>query len=321
MDRLVRWGEARYHSLNYHLRTVYGEKLYKVSLQSGCTCPNRDGTLGTRGCIFCSAGGSGDFAAPASLPVSEQLACARRLIASKHKEGGLIAYFQSYTNTYGPVQRLKPLFQEALDAPDVRILSIATRPDCLDDAVLSMLAGLHRQKPVWVELGLQTIHEDTAAWTRRGYTYPVFTEAVEKLHRLGIPVIVHVILGLPGESRAEMLQTIQAVNALPVSGIKLQLLHVLRGTDLAQYYEAHPFWIPSMEEYFSLLCSCICQLRPDIVIHRLTGDGPKNLLIAPLWTGRKRLVLNALGKYMKEQDIWQGKTYDGSRLTPDSVCN
>lgn len=306
----MRWGEYRYHALDYHLRTVYGEKLYKASLQSGCTCPNRDGTLGEKGCIFCSAGGSGDFAAPASLSVTEQLSCAQSLIQKKHKDGGLIAYFQSYTNTYGPVERLRTLFQEAIDAPDVRILSIATRPDCLSDEILDLLAELHRQKPVWIELGLQTIHEETARRIRRGYSYSVFLDAVEKLHALEIPVIVHVILALPGESHAMMLETIQALNELPISGIKLQLLHVLKDTELAQDYNDHPFWIPTMEEYFSLLCDCICHLRPDIVIHRLTGDGPKRLLIAPLWTGNKRLVLNSLRKYMKDHDVWQGKDVD-----------
>ena len=305
----VRWGEKRYYALDYYLKTTYGEKLYKIALNGGCTCPNRDGTLGSRGCIFCSAGGSGDFAASASLSIPEQIVAGKAQVSRKHTGSGYIAYFQAYTNTYAPLERLRQMFTEAIREPEVRILSIATRPDCLGGDVLALLEELNREKPVWVELGLQTIHPASAAWMRRGYDLPVFERAVKELSRRGIPVIAHVILFLPGEGRAEMLDTIRYLNHLPVQGIKLQLLHILKHTDLAGYYEAHPFHVPSMEEYFEVLADCITHLRSDIVIHRLTGDGPKSLLIAPLWTGNKRLVLNSLQRYFKEQDVWQGKYY------------
>ena len=304
----VRWGEKRYHSLDYHLRTTYGEKLYKLALNGGFSCPNRDGTCGTRGCIFCSEGGSGDFAASPLLSVREQLASGKALIRNKYSGGGYIAYFQAYTGTYAPVSRLRQLFTEAIGDPEVKVLSIATRPDCLSEEVLDLLTELNRIKPVWIELGLQTIHEETAAFIRRGYKLPVFEDAVRQLHARGIQIIVHVILFLPGEDRTMMLDTIRYLNLLPVQGIKLQLLHILEHTDLADYYAAHPFPVPEMNEYFQVLGDCISQLRPDIVIHRLTGDGPKSLLIAPLWTGNKRMVLNALQRYLREQDIWQGKT-------------
>lgn len=305
----VRWGEKRYYSLDYYLRSTYGEKLYKVSLNGGCTCPNRDGTLGTRGCIFCSAGGSGDFAASPSLPVTEQFAAGRNLVKNKHTGDGYIAYFQAYTNTYGPVSRLRALFMEAIRIPEVRILSIATRPDCLGPEILDLLDELNHIKPVWVELGLQTIHPESARFIRRGYELPVFEDTVRRLCERKITVITHVILFLPGETEVQMLQTIHYLNQLPIQGIKLQLLHILEGTDLADYYRSHPFFVPSMEEYFDVLGKCICDLRPDIVIHRLTGDGPKALLRAPAWTGNKRMVLNSMQRYFKTHDIWQGKDY------------
>lgn len=303
----VHWGEKRYHSLDYHLKETYGEKLYKISLDGGMTCPNRDGTLGTRGCIFCSAGGSGDFAENRRLSITEQIDLGRRQAARKYFGSSYIAYFQAYTNTYAPVSYLRNIFTEALSHPDVRILSIATRPDCLDAEVLDLLSELNRIKPVWVELGLQTIHEDTARFIRRGYGLPVFEQAVQALRERQIDVIVHTITGLPGEDRSHIRATIDYLNTQDIQGIKLQLLHVLKGTDLAAYYATHPFPLPSLEEYIAATADCISRLRPDIVVHRLTGDGPKALLIAPLWTGNKRLVLNQMQAYLKEHDIWQGK--------------
>ena len=303
------WGEKRYFSLDYYLKTTYGEKLYKVSLNGGCTCPNRDGTCGERGCIFCSEGGSGDFAASPALTIREQLEEGKALIRRKQTGNGYIAYFQAYTNTYAPLEHLRKIFYEAILEPDVRILSIATRPDCLSDEILALLDELNRIKPVWIELGLQTIHPESARFIRRGYDLKVFENAAEALIRHNISVIVHVILFLPGESPAQMLDTIRYLNRIPIQGIKLQLLHILKHTDLADYYQEHPFSVPSMEEYFDVLGMCISNLRPDIVIHRLTGDGPKSLLIEPLWTGNKRLVLNSMQKYLKDNDIWQGKEY------------
>ena len=220
-----------------------------------------------------------------------------------------IAYFQAFTNTYAPVEYLEKIYMQAVSDPDVRILSIATRPDCLDEDILALLERINRIKPVWVELGLQTIHADTAAYIRRGYELPVFERAVNDLRARGIEVIVHTILCLPGETKQQMFETLDYLNHMDIQGIKLQLLHILKGTDLAVDYERQPFWSPSMEEYIELLGSCIIRLRPDLSIHRLTGDGPKDLLIAPLWTSRKREVLNTLHRYLKEQDLWQGKEY------------
>lgn len=305
----TRWGEKRYHSLDYHLKEIYGEKLYKISLNGGCSCPNRDGTLGSRGCIFCSEGGSGDFAASASLSISNQLSYGKELVKKKYTGHGYIAYFQAYTNTYAPLDHLRSIFTEAIFDPEVKILSIATRPDCLDADVISLLSELNQIKPVWIELGLQTIHPKSAAFIRRGYDLPIFEHTVGELVAHRIQVIAHVILFLPGETTEDMLSTIRYLNSCPINGIKLQLLHILEHTDLADYYQDESFSVPSMEEYFDVLGKCVSSLRPDIVIHRLTGDGPKNLLIAPLWTGNKRMVLNSMQRYFKENDIWQGKLY------------
>lgn len=303
----VYWDEKRYHSLNYHLQKNYGEKMYKISLDGGMTCPNRDGMLGTRGCIFCSRGGSGDFAASRTLSITEQIETGKQQASRKYNGSSYIAYFQAYTNTYAPAAYLRQIFTEAIQNPDIRILSIATRPDCLGPDVIRLLKELAPIKPIWVELGLQTIHEDTARFIRRGYDLPVFERAVHDLRNAGITVIVHTILGLPGESRKQMLQTVNYLNTLDIQGIKFQLLHILKDTDLADYYEKHPFPLPDMETYFSMLAEQLTHLRPDIVVHRLTGDGPKQLLIAPLWTGNKRQVLNQMQAYFKRHDIWQGK--------------
>lgn len=308
-----RWGERPYHSLDYALKLTYGEKLYKITLNGGCTCPNRDGTLGNRGCIFCSAGGSGEFASCSFLSIEDQLAAGKALIRDKYRGNGYIAYFQAFSNTYAPLPRLTDMFTRALRDPEVKLLSIATRPDCLEEDVLRLLSFLQVQKPIWIELGLQTIHPKSADFIRRGYDLSVFEHAVYELARRRIPVIVHVILFLPGESPRQMLDTIDYLNRLPLWGIKLQLLHILKNTDLACYYQAHPFWIPSMEEYFEVLGACIARLRPEIVIHRLTGDGPKDLLVAPLWTGQKHKVLNSLHAYLKKHNMWQGKNFYENR--------
>lgn len=305
----VRWGEKRYYSLDYYLKKTYGEKLYKISLDGGMTCPNRDGTLGTRGCIFCSRGGSGDFAESRTLSVSEQIESGKQQSARKYTGSSYIAYFQAYTNTYASLDYLEKLYTEAISHPDIRILSIATRPDCLSKDILDLLENLNRIKPVWVELGLQTIHPESARYIRRGYDLSVFETAVSELRKRGITVIVHTILYLPGETEDDMLKTIQYLNNKDIQGIKLQLLHILKDTDLADIYQKNPFPVPEPQEYYKLLGKCVNNLRPDIVIHRLTGDGPKDLLIAPLWTCNKRQVLNQLQAYFKKHDIWQGKEY------------
>lgn len=311
MDDKKRWGERRYYSLDYELKNTFGEKIYKITLNGGMTCPNRDGRCGTGGCIFCSAKGSGDFAGSAALPIEAQLARGKKDLAQKRPIRSYIAYFQAFTNTYAPVDYLEDIFSRAIRDPDVKVLSVATRPDCLEKDVLNLLERLNRIKPVWVELGLQTIHPRTADYIRRGYPLEVFDKAVSDLRAAGIRVIVHVILFLPGETEEMMMETIDYLNRTDIQGIKLQLLHILQGTDLALDYEKAPFYVPDMETYIRVLGRCVARLRPDISIHRLTGDGPKDLLIAPLWTGAKRTVLNRFQQYLKENDIWQGKEYYG----------
>lgn len=305
----MQWGEKPYHSLDFELRRRFGEKLYKLSLNGGMTCPNRDGTLGTSGCIFCSEGGSGDFAGKPEQSISGQIASQRELLRRKRPAGKFIAYFQAYTNTYAPVSYLERIFTEAADHPDIAVLSIATRPDCLRADVLDLLERLNARKPVWVELGLQTVHEDTAAFIRRGYELPCFEEAVKNLRSRNLDVIVHTILGLPGEEEERILQTMEYLNQQDIQGIKLQLLHILSHTDLAAFYRLHPFHVLTMEEYIHLVIRCLERLSPDLTIHRLTGDGPGKLLIAPDWSRAKRTVLNELHREMKRLDTWQGRLY------------
>ncbi|MDO4325192.1 MAG: TIGR01212 family radical SAM protein [bacterium] len=307
MNPQKRWNDKPYYSLDAYLKETFGEKVYKLALESGCTCPNRDGTLGTRGCIFCSEGGSGDFAIPRQSSVREQIALAKEKVAGKITSGRYIAYFQSYTNTYAPAEVLRPLFEDALAQPEIVALSVGTRPDCLPAPILSLLDSCNQEKPVWVELGLQTIHEDTARFIRRGYPLCVFEAAVRELKARGISVIVHVILGLPTESREQMLETVRYLGALGIDGIKLQLLHILKGTDLAVIYEASPFPVFSLEEYADMVIDCVEALPQNVVIHRISGDAPKPLLIAPAWSANKRLVLNTIARRMKERNSWQGK--------------
>ncbi len=301
------WGEKRWHSLDYEMKKRYGQKVYRLALDGGFTCPNRDGTLGTGGCIFCSAGGSGDFAGSRLLSVSEQIEQQKALVAAKQSGHLFIAYFQAYTGTYAPVSRLRTVYGEAIRRPDVAVLSVATRPDCLPPDVLGLLAEMNRIKPVWVELGLQTIHPETADYIRRGYPLPVFEQAVADLQRLGIETIAHVILGLPGESPEDMLATAKYLSSLPVSGVKFQMLHVLRGTDLYEEYLNRPFHVLTQDEYTDILIRCLEVLRPDIVVHRLTGDGPRRLLAAPEWTLHKKQVLNTINRSLRLRDTWQGR--------------
>ena len=313
------WNGKPYHSLDYMLRETFGEKVYKVTLNGGMSCPNRDGKLGSRGCIFCSEGGSGDFAADAALTITEQIDSQIAVLSAKRPIHKYIAYFQAYTNTYAPVEYLRKIFTEAIHHPSVVALSIGTRPDCLGEDVLDLLTELNQIKPVWIELGLQTIHERTAAYIRRGYPLSVFETAVRNLRERGIEVIVHTIMGLPGESEEDILATMEYLNHRDIQGIKLQLLHVLKGTDLAQEYLEGKFHVYEREEYLNLLIRCIEHLDPEIVIHRMTGDGPKELLLAPLWTGRKREVLNLLNHQMKVCDSWQGKQYNFDQVTVNGV--
>lgn len=303
------WNGKPYHSFDYMLKERFGEKIYKVALDAGMTCPNRDGTLGSRGCIFCSAGGSGDFAGSRQDSITQQIEKQAVSIRQKRGVAKFIAYFQAYTNTYAPVDYLRKIYTEAISHPDIVAISIGTRPDCLGEDILQLLDELNQKKPVWVELGLQTIHETTARYIRRGYPLSCFEQAVSELRKRNLDVIVHTILGLPGESKNDILSTIEYLNHGDIQGIKLQLLHVLKGTDLAEDYLAGKFQVYSMEEYLELVIDCLEHLNPEIVIHRLTGDGPKDLLIAPLWSSAKRTVLNTLHRECKLRHAFQGKQY------------
>lgn len=292
-------------TVNQYLKEKYGQKIYKIAIDGGFTCPNRDGRLDTRGCIFCSAGGSGDFAEDRSLSVTEQIERGKRRVESKmpaDQTGGnkYIAYFQAFTNTYAPVEHLKSLYMEAVRHPDIVAISIGTRPDCLPEDVLNLLGEINKIKPVWVELGLQTIHEKTADYIRRGYPLSVYDKAVEELKRRDIEIITHVILGLPGESREDMLESVRYVGDSGVQGIKLQLLHVLKGTDLEKDYKAGLFKCLTMEEYIDLIADSLDILPEDIIIHRMTGDGPKRILVAPEWSADKKRVLNELNKLTRD---------------------
>lgn len=326
------WGDKPYFSVNEYFKHKYHEKLYKIAIDAGFTCPNRDGTLDTRGCIFCSSGGSGDFAvkmfgkkdmmqvhaasydAASAKSVTEQIQEGLSLFRGKRVGTRFIAYFQAYTNTYAPVEHLRALYTQALSHPDIAGISIATRPDCLPEECLDLLADLQAEFPdkfIWVELGLQTMHESTAKFIRRGYPLSVFEKAMDELTKRNIQVIIHVILGLPSETVDMQYATISYLNQLRPFGIKLQLLHILKGTDLADYYidSVSEFKALDKEEYLDLLIGCMERLSPDIVIHRVTGDGPKDLLLAPTWSLNKRDVLNSLHKQMREQNSYQGKLY------------
>lgn len=296
----------RYYSLNEYLKSTFDEKVYKISLNGGMTCPNRDGTIDTRGCIFCSRGGSGEFAASAILDIKNQIEQAKQRIKAKTDCRKFIAYFQPFTNTYASVEYLEKIFTQAIEGDEIVALSIATRPDCLGDDVLALLDRLNRIKPVWVELGLQTIHKQTSDYIRRGYELEVYDTAVRNLHSIGINVITHIILGLPNESKEMMLETVKYVGER-TDGVKLQLLHILKDTDLLDDYNAGKFKALTLEEYIDILCDCIEILPENVVIHRITGDGDKKLLVAPLWSADKKNVLNSINRIFSQRNITQGK--------------
>ena len=284
--------------LNEYLRERFGCKVYKIALNGGFTCPNRDGKLGTRGCIFCSEGGSGEFAESARLSITKQIELGKEKVAKKIKDGKYIAYFQAYTGTYDKVERLRALFTEAIEHPDIVVLSVATRPDCLPEEVLDLLEELNRKKPVWVELGLQTIHEESARYIRRGYELSVYDKAVKDLRARGIEVITHLIIGLPGETRQDILESVRYVCRSGASGIKLQLLHILKGTDLEKEYQEGRIEALSEDEYIEILKECVDIIPENVIIHRLTGDGDKKILLAPMWSANKKYVWNKIQKYV-----------------------
>lgn len=290
----------KYTTLNNYLKERFGEKVYKIALNGGFTCPNRDGKIGTRGCIFCSKGGSGDFAESPDLTITEQINNGKKRLEKKIKNGKYIAYFQAFTNTYAPVEKLRAIYTEAIIHPDIVALSVGTRPDCLGDDVLALLDELNKIKPIFVELGLQTINEDTARYIRRSYTLEVYDKAVADLHKIGINVVTHIILGLPGESKNDMLKSVEYACKV-TDGIKLQLLHILKGTDLAKDYEQGKFEVLTLEQYTEIIKECVQIIPENVVIHRLTGDGAKRDLIAPLWSADKKTVLNTINRALKDE--------------------
>lgn len=295
----------RYNSLNNYLRNKFGKKVYKISIDGGFTCPNRDGKISTGGCIFCSAKGSGDFATSKSLSITQQIEQGKESVRSKTKDNSFIAYFQAFTNTYAPIDVLESKFTDAINHKDIVALSVATRPDCVDEEVLSLLEKLNKIKPVWVELGLQTIKESSVHYIRRGYENSVYVDTATKLRNIGIEVITHIILGLPNENKLDMLRSVDFACKYS-NGIKLQLLHILKGTDLLKDYEDSKFNALTMEQYIDILCDAVSIIPKNVVIHRLTGDGDKKILVAPLWSGNKKVVLNTINKTFEERNIIQG---------------
>lgn len=288
------------YMLNQYLKDTFGQKVYKLSIDGGFTCPNRDGRIGYGGCIFCSAKGSGDFAENRQLSITAQIEKGKSRVANKIKDGKYIAYFQAFTNTYGTLDYLEKVYTEAINHPDIVAISIGTRPDCLEDEVIELIKRLNQIKPIWVELGLQTSREATACYIRRGYDNLVYEDSVRRLAAAGIYTIVHVILGLPGETEEDMLNTVKYVCDSGVRGIKLQLLHVIQGTDLEKEYKEGLFRTLEFEEYVDIVMKCLSILPEDMVVHRITGDGDRRTLVAPLWSTDKKRVLNALNKRIND---------------------
>lgn len=303
----VRWNDKRYHNLDYEMKQTFGQKIIKLSLDGGFTCPNRDGLISDKGCIFCSEMGTGEFAGRRNLSITEQIAQQKQMLSTKWPSGKYIAYFQNFTNTYAPEEKLQELYLEALSATDIVGLAVATRPDCLPPKVVDLLGNLAEANYLWVELGLQTIHKSSATFIRRGYDLDCFIDAVNRLKEKNIRVVVHLILGLPGESTEDMLETVKFIGNLGVWGVKLHLLHILRGTDLYEYYRLNPFPLLSREQYISIVCDALELLPPSVVVHRVTGDGAKYLLEAPKWSLDKLRVLSGIDKELATRDSYQGR--------------
>lgn len=311
------WPDQKpYYSANQYYRQIFGKKIYKISLDIGCTCPTRDGTKGTGGCTFCSARGSGDFAITGPMSIREKIDSAIQMVSSKNRSSHYIAYLQSFTNTYGPVNLLVPVYEEVLADERVVGLSIGTRPDCLSDAIIKELCRLSEIKPLWVELGLQTIHQKTADLFHRGYDLSVYENAVERLNQAGIPIIIHLIVGLMGENHDDFMATIDYVANQPISGIKMSMLHILKDSPLHQEYLEKPFPLLDEASYITWVAEAITRIPEKMVIHRVTGDGNHKNLVAPKWSAHKRHVLNGLLHYMSEHGLFQGLNY---QRTGDSI--
>ena len=304
-----RWGDKRYYSLNYFLREKFGEKVFKISLDAGFSCPNRDGTISKGGCVFCSERGSGDFAGDRNFSISTQFKDIKEMMSKKWKEGKYIAYFQAYTNTYESVEVLRDKYEEALREEGVVALAIATRPDCLGEDVLGLLEEMNKKVYTWVELGLQTVSDNTAKLINRGYTLDTFERALNDLRSRGIDVVVHTIFGLPGETKEDMLNTISYVAKKDIQGIKFHLLHLMKDTPLVKFYESGKLDFLEQEEYIDLICTSISMLPQNMVVHRLTGDAPRALLIGPMWSLKKWEVLNAIDKKFEDENLFQGVNY------------
>lgn len=301
------WENKRYHSINFHLRQKFGQKVFKITLDAGFSCPNRDGKLAVGGCAFCSPRGSGDFVAAHELSLAEQFRQGQEIMHKKWAGEKYIAYLQAYTNTYAPVEKLRNIYQTALSLPGVEGLAIATRPDCLDEEVLELLSEFNQACYMWVELGLQTVHKQTAELLNLHYDYEDFLKALTGLRARNIECCAHIILGLPGESRKDMFATARAIAGLPLQGVKIHLLHLMKNTPLVQMYDQEPFAFLTQEEYVNLVADILEILPPQMLIHRLTGDSPRNLLIEPKWSLKKCEVLNAIDRELKVRNSWQGK--------------
>ena len=299
----------RYNALNGYYKSIFGKRTVRLSVDAGFSCPNRDGKISTNGCIFCSEKGSGDFAGERCLSITKQLESQIELTKSKWPDADYIAYFQAFTNTYAPVERLRKVYYEALENENIRGLSIATRPDCINDECLELLKELSEKTYLCVELGLQTSNNDTAKLINRGYENKVFEEVVNKLSSINCDIVVHVIIGLPYETEEDVINTIKYINKFPIKGVKLHLLHILKNTQLAQMYYSNYFSVLTLDEYTDIIVECIRHLRKDIIIYRLTGDGPKDLLIAPIWSRDKKKVLNTISHKLKIKNVHQGEAY------------
>lgn len=304
------WNDKRYHTLDFELKKIFGEKSIKLSIDGNFTCPNRDGKIGEKGCIFCSERGSGDFNSGSFKSIKDQINEQKTFMSKKWVSNTYIAYFQNFTNTYDSVENLRIKYNQALDNPNIKGIAIATRPDCINKEIVTVLDEINKNTFLWIELGLQTVNEKSASFLRRGYELPQFEKAISLLKEKNIRVVVHLIFGIPGESYEQMLHSVKYISKLRLWGIKLHMLYIIKNTDLANYYSSHPFKIMSEQEYINLVCDSLELLSPDTIIHRVTGDGKKSDLIEPVWSLNKLKVLSNIDKELKNRGSYQGKHFE-----------